>query len=164
MKVKDGKSFGDVGMFYEDGSPAIEHYGIKGMHWGVRNSETLARYSRNSSAKKARKTEAKNLASKRKAAKRSRSKMADINRQKVKTINDERKYANKNRALLSDAELDRRINRLRKEQQLNQLTQAELSPGRYAVKSTLTGVGKETLKSESKDLIKKGRSAIRGKN
>ena len=32
---------------FEDGSDGyLEHFGIKGMHWGVRNAETMARYAR----------------------------------------------------------------------------------------------------------------------
>lgn len=31
---------------FEDGSEAIAHHGVKGMKWGVRNAETLAKYAR----------------------------------------------------------------------------------------------------------------------
>ena len=108
-------------------------------------------------AKKARKVEQRNLKTKRKAAKASRKAQRGINRERVKTINEERLEANRNRALLSDAELNRRIARLQKERQLNQLTQEELQPGRTAVKRALTNAGTETLKGETKSLIKKGK-------
>ena len=155
MKTSDGGTINPNAFFYEDGSPMIEHYGVKGMHWGVRNAETQARYAHKKRAKAARKQEAKNIRAKNKAANKSRKNMRAINSAKVKSINDERKEANRNRALLSDAELDRRINRLQKEQRLNQLTQQELTPGRYAVKKALVNVGTETVKNETKGVVKK---------
>lgn len=134
MKTSDGGTVNLASFFYEDGSPMIEHYGIKGMHWGIRNSETLQRYSRERSAKKARKVETKNIKAKTKRAQKSRKSQRALNTAKVKSVNKERLEANRNRALLSDAELDQRIRRLEKERRLNQLTQEELQPGRTAVK------------------------------
>lgn len=38
---------------FEDGSDGyLEHFGVKGMHWGVRNAETIARYAREGSGPK----------------------------------------------------------------------------------------------------------------
>ena len=35
----------DIRVTFEDGSSAyLEHHGVKGMHWGVRNAETQAKY------------------------------------------------------------------------------------------------------------------------
>lgn len=34
----------DYHVMFQDGSEALAHYGVKGMHWGVWNSETSARY------------------------------------------------------------------------------------------------------------------------
>lgn len=34
----------DYKFTFEDGSEAIAHHGVKGMKWGVRNAETLAKY------------------------------------------------------------------------------------------------------------------------
>ena len=150
MKTTDGYIDNPKAVFYDDGSDFLSHYGVLGMKWGVRNAETKARYARERAAKKARKVEQRNLKKKRKSARVSRSKQQGINREKVKTINEERLEANRNRALLSDAELDRRIQRLQKEQRLNQLTQAELQPGRTMVKQALVQVGSQTIKSTGK--------------
>lgn len=160
MITSDGGSLNPETTFYEDGLPFIAHYGVLGMKWGVRNAETKERYARERKAAKARKVETKNINKKRKAAAKSRKKMRDLNQAKVKTIRDERLEANRNRSLLSDEELNQRINRLQKEQRLNQLTQAELQPGRYMVKSALVTVGSSTIKAETKGLIGAGKAAV----
>lgn len=162
MKTSEGGTLNPEATFYDDGSPFIEHYGVLGMKWGVRNADSQARANREKRAKRARKIETKNIQKKHKSANKARKANRALNTAKVKSIRDERLEANRNRSLLSDEELNQRINRLQKEQRLNQLTQAELQPGRYAVKKALTGVGVETLKGESKDLIKKGKSRITG--
>lgn len=162
MKTSEGGTLNPEATFYDDGSPFIEHYGVLGMKWGVRNAESQARANREKRAKRARKIETKNIQKKHKSANKARKASRALNTAKVKTIRDERLEANRNRSLLSDEELNQRINRLQKEQRLNQLTQAELQPGRYAVKKALTGVGVDTLKGESKDLIKKGKTRITG--
>lgn len=139
MKTSDGGTVNLASFFYEDGSPMIEHYGIKGMHWGIRNAESQARLARGNSAKRARKAETKNIKAKNRRAQKSRKSQRALNDARIKAVNDERIEANRNRALLSDAELDRRIRRLEKERRLNQLTEDELTPGKAAVKRILTG-------------------------
>ena len=143
---------------FEDGSDGyLEHFGVKGMHWGVRNSETLARYNRERKTKKAKQLEAKNIKKKRFATEKRRKQQNIENREKNLSIRKDRIDANKNRALLSEKELDARISRLQKERQLNLLTQQELSPGRYAVKKALTDVGTEIMKSD----IRSGSSRVK---
>lgn len=154
MKTTDGYVENMDGKFYEDGSPFLSHYGVLGMKWGVRNADTRARYSREHRATKARKAEQKGLKSKRLSARESRKKMSGINKEKTKAIKEERLEANRNRSLLSDSELQQRVRRLQLERQLNDLTQAELQPGRYAVKSALTKVGSDLIKSETKSVVK----------
>lgn len=162
MITSDGTPLNTDATFYDDGTPFMSHYGVLGMKWGVRNAETKERYARERRAAKARKIETHNVKKKHKVANKTRKRTRALNKAKVKAIKDERLEANRNRSLLSDEELNQRINRLQKEQRLNQLTQAELQSGRYAVKKTLTGVGVETLKGESKDLIKKGKTIVTG--
>ena len=138
----------------------LYHHGIKGMHWGVRKPESQKRLAREKkeakkSAHEAHKTEARNLKTKRKSVQAQRREMRIVNDERIKSVKKDRLEANRNRALLSDAELNQRINRLQKERQLNLLTQQELQPGRYAVKNALANVGTEVLKNEARSTVKK---------
>lgn len=141
----------------------LQHYGIMGMKWGVRNADTRARYRREGrSAKRQEKKEAR------------ATKKAEA--QKIKEIKRERNAANRRRSLLSNEELDRRIKRLEKEKRLRELTTSEVNAGRtQAIKTidrygmtamrAVIGVGtggvkegvKETIKSETMDYISKKR-------
>ena len=165
MRTSDGGVLNPRVVFYDDGGTMLEHYGVKGMHWGVRNAESQARLARDGrssrkAAHKAHIVEAKNLKKKRKTAEAQRKEMRVVNDERVKNIKKDRLEANRNRSLLSDAELNQRINRLQRERQLNLLTQQELQPGRYAVKNALTNVGSDIIKSEAKEGFKKGKSKI----
>lgn len=141
--------------FMDDGTDLLEHYGVKGMHWGVRNPETLRRYANERKARKARKTDAKNIRAKKKLAKQNRKKQEVVNKERRASIKADRLQANKNRSLLSDAELNRRITRLQREKQLNDLTNAELKPGRTAIKNALVGVGTRTISATTSNAIDK---------
>lgn len=154
MKTTDGVIENPLAVFYDDGTPMLEHYGVKGMHWGVRNSETLARYNREHSAIKSKKAEAKEIKATRKKLASETRKNEISNKQRRKLIEQDRKNAAKNRSLLSEEELDARIRRLQKERQLNLLTQQELEPGRTALKQALIGVGQDTIKFEGRKTTK----------
>lgn len=161
MKTTDGAIENPLAVFYDDGTPILEHYGVKGMHWGVRNAETLARYNRDHSAKKSKKAEAKEIkTSRRRVA--SKNKTEEIvNKQRRKAIAQDRKYAAKNRSLLSEEELDARIRRLQKERQLNLLTQQELEPGKTALKQALIGVGQDIVRTEGRKTSKDASKRLR---
>ena len=90
----------------------LMHYGIKGMRWGVRRSE-----------KQLEKVRGKKNGE------------DDAKKQDMKT-------ASKNRRLLTESDLKKRIERIKLEKQLKDLTDEELSPGRKAVNDILVSSGK----------------------
>lgn len=105
----------------------LVHYGVLGMKWGVRKDRVK-----------------KSLQKKR------------ATRKQIKAIKKSRKQAMKNRYLLSDSDLNRRINRLERETRLRQLTEADYSSGRKYAKKTLNKVGDKTTDT----LIKVGTGAV----
>lgn len=88
------------------------HYGVLGMKWGVRKD-------RNRSGGIFRKKKT---------------------RKELSVIKDRKKAVKKSKTL-STSELKERINRLKLEQQLRDLTESNLSPGRSAVKKILSSSG-----------------------
>lgn len=100
----------------------LMHYGIRGMKWGIRRYQnkdgTLT------------------------AAGKQRDR-AQNRKQARKEINKSRKSASKNRSLMSDAELDRRIKRLEKEKKLRELTESEVSPGKSYAKKAMDRYGSQ---------------------
>lgn len=105
----------------------LVHYGVLGMKWGVRKDRVK-----------------KSLQKKR------------ATRKQIKSIKKSRKQAMKNRFLLSESDLNRRINRLERESRLKQLTEADYSSGRKYAKKTLEKVGNKTTDA----LIKVGTDAV----
>lgn len=102
-------------------SNELYHYGVKGMKWGVR------RYQNKDGTLTAA------------GKKRKRSSTAD-ERKRAAMRRD-----SKNRRLLSDEDLKKKIDRIKLEKQLRELTAEELNPGRTAVAKVLSGSGKKAL-------------------
>lgn len=92
----------------------LEHHGIIGMKWGVRRSEA-------------------ELARARGGSKQSADEQERTNRQ----------TAVKNRRTLSDAELKKRIERLKMEREFKNLTEEDIAPGRKCVSEILASSGKK---------------------
>lgn len=99
----------------------IQHYGIKGMKWGVR------RYQNKDGTLTAE-------GKKREAAK-------DADRAEI----EDRKEAYKNRRTLSDEEINTRVRRLEQEKRFKSLTEDDIAPGRSAVKKLLHSTGAKVL-------------------
>jgi hypothetical protein len=95
----------------------LYHHGIKGMKWGVRRSKAQLGYKVSSKKSKVQSADDK--------------KKADM------------KKASKNRRLLSDTNLKQRIERIKLEKQLKELTDEELSPGKKFIKDVLSSSGKK---------------------
>lgn len=99
----------------------LYHYGIKGMKWGVR------RYQNEDGSLTS--------AGKKRAANPNTS------------IRNQRKSDLKNYRTLSDAELDAQIKRLKTEKQFRELTEADVHPGRTAVKRFISSTGGKVVSS-----------------
>ena len=98
----------------------LSHHGILGMKWGVR------RYQNEDGS------------------------LTDAGRKRQnardrRAIRKERKEAAKNRSLLSDKELNDRVNRLQKEKQLRDLTEQEISRGKKWTNKVMDNMGSQAV-------------------
>lgn len=136
----------------------VEHYGVKGMKWGVRRSQaSLDRAAgRKVTRTKAKKSSAAARTKKRKerqasrAAKREEREVAK-NPGKQKLISTDtgriatRGELGKNRRTLDDTDLTQLIKRLENEKKLKTLVEQDVSPGRSFAKTVMNDAGKRAL-------------------
>lgn len=97
-------------------STTLMHYGVKGMKWGVRRSESQLATSRSKAEKNA-----------------------------DKIVKTKRKKDVKNRRTLTTEELKSKIDRMKLEKQFKDLTEEDISPGRKVAKDILKSAGTKVL-------------------
>ena len=102
----------------------LYHYGVIGMKWGVRRYQNPDGSLTDAGKKHQKKLEEK-------AAR--------------KEIKEDREHANKNRSLLSDAELNSRINRLQREKQFRDLSNEMNHPARHKVAQLVDRYGNQMI-------------------
>lgn len=106
-----------------EGEAYLEHYGVKGMKWGVRRSDAQL-----ASARKQRKAEAK------------------ANKAGNKTEKQRRKKAVETRRVVDEKELDDLIRRLDKEKKLKSLVSEDAPASKAAVSKMLSDTGSQVAK------------------
>ena len=131
-------------------SDYLAHYGVPGMKWGVRKdrraSGSGSKKRGKSDSSLAGRTTGKATVSKAQASPSSAKSKLQARREERKAVRDvkkQRKEDARKRTLLSDKELDAKIERLSKEKRLKELTDSEVSPGNKFVKDITGTTGRK---------------------
>lgn len=111
---------------YYKGGEYLAHYGVVGMHWGIRRYQP---YGEGGYNPKSPKKLIKNAKAKIK------NKMDEHHNSPKQVRKREAIRDKKNRYNMSDADLDKKINRIKKERELKDLTEQNYEPGKNFVKS-----------------------------
>lgn len=139
--MTDKIDFSEIRMDALQDSDALEHYGIKGMRWGVRRSRAeLDRLAGRTSSKKST-SGGTSKPSSGSATKKSGTNRY-ISRNSDAVARGDRQVARRRRRLLSTEEIKQRIERLKLEKELKSLTDKDLAPGRTFMAEVLTVSGK----------------------
>lgn len=146
----------------------LEHYGIKGMKWGVRRTPEQLGYkvSPRHAGKKKKSDKKIQLTSGQKKAIAigaaaaaaglatygaykvgALSKLKNITKKGDDSIRKDRKVAYRNRRKLTDDELKKRVQRLNLEKEFKKLTEEDLKKGRLTAKGILEVAGTQTAKT-----------------
>jgi len=116
----------------------LYHYGVLGMKWGIRRYQNKDGSLTSEGAKRYQKSDNKVKNEKQKSERKTKSE---------EQVNSERQKRSdsKNRGTLSDDELRVKINRLKMERELRELTDKEVSPGKKFTYDIVSNVGKTVL-------------------
>ena len=129
---------------------ALEHYGVKGMKWGVRKrskNRVSSSGARSTSPNPSSKVSAPNPSSKVSAP----------------TTRDKRVKALKNRRELSDSDIKDFTSRLQSEKQLKALLDEDVSPGRTFIKKVMSDAGKQAATKLATNAMTYGTTKVMGK-
>lgn len=124
----------------EKQNDSLEHYGVKGMRWGVRKSDKIKK-SLLKAGKKGRATVSKTIAIAKKKVQEYEERKPDY-----EVVQSRRKDYTRHR-LMTDEELRARINRLELEKRYRSLASEDLNRGQKMIQDVLVGAGPQAFKT-----------------